>query len=282
MLAQSSATTRLIAALCAVPFLVVLLLFEALPLGLVAGYSFFVEDSGPTLANYIEIISSGFQRHAFASSITLSVVTAAIGVVLCLPIAVILRGTPSALQRVVLTYSNLCANFTGFPVAFAFIIMFGLSGFFTLLMVKTGLISGFNIYSTGGLMLVFSYFQVPLGLLLVYPSLGSLTPEITEAAMLMGASPASFWRRIGLPILWPALLSTFILLFANSMGTYATAFALAGGNANLVTIRIGELVEGDVFAEPNLADALSILLVVVLAVPLVFQQVILKRRRTDE
>lgn len=281
MLAQSSRTSRIVAALFTLPFLLVLLLFEALPLAFVAAYSFFIEGAGPTLANYVEIIGSAFQRHAFASSITLSVVTAGVGIVLGLPIAVILRGMPTSLQRIVLTYSNLCANFTGFPVAFAFIIMFGLSGFFTLLLVKMGVIQSFNIYSTGGLILVFSYFQVPLGFLLVYPSLGALTPDILEAARLMGASRASFWWRVGLPILWPSLLSSFILLFANSMGTYATAFALAGGNANLVTIRIGELVTGDVFSQPNLADALSVLLVVTLAIPLAFEQLVLKRWRSD-
>ena len=57
----------------------------------------------------------------------------------------------------------------------------------------------------------------------------------------MGASGHVFWRRIGLPILAPSLISVFIMLFANAMGTYATAWALVGGSANLVTIRIGEL-----------------------------------------
>ena len=127
MLDQSSATTKIIAALCAVPFLAILLLFEVLPLALVAINSLFVEEGGPTLANYADILTSAFQRHAFATSLLLSVVTAALGIVLGLPIAVILRDMPKSVQRAILTYSNLCANFTGFPVAFAFIIMFGLA-----------------------------------------------------------------------------------------------------------------------------------------------------------
>ena len=90
----------------------------------------------------------------------------------------------------------------------------------------------------------------------------AITAEIEEAAYLMGASRFVFWRRIGLPILAPSLLSAFLLLFANAMGTYATAWALVGGSANLVTIRIGELTAGDVFSDPNLADALAMLLVV--------------------
>ena len=63
------------------------------------------------------------------------------------------------------------------------------------------------------------------------------------------------------------------------MGTYATAYALIGGGANLVTIRIGELVAGDVFTDPNLANALAVLLVVTLLVPILADQILLKRGR---
>jgi putative spermidine/putrescine transport system permease protein len=281
MLTNTSRGTRIAAGLCALPFLFTVLAFEVLPLLLVARNSLASGEARLTLANYADIVTSGFQRNAFVTSLTLSLGTAAIAILLGLPIGVLLRRMPARLERFVLTYSNLCANFTGFPVAFAFIIMFGISGFFTLLLARLGFGDGLNIYSTGGLALVFSYFQIPLGLLLVYPSLGAITPEIVEAAQLMGARRASFWLRIGLPILWPSLLGSFILLFANAMGTYATAFAVAGGNANLVTIRIGELIQGDVFAEPNLAAALSMLLVASLAAPIAFEQLFLKRKQAD-
>jgi len=282
MLTQASRATKILAALSAVPFLMIIILFEVLPLVSVGLNSLFTEADGPGLANYVDILTSRFQRNAFATSLLISIVTAGIGVALGLPIAVMLRLLSPATQRVVLTYSNLSANFTGFPVAFAFVIMFGISGFFTLLLTKLGISGGFDIYSTRGLTLVFAYFQVSLGILLIYPSLGAITPDIVEAAHLMGATPRSFWWNVGLPILWPSLLGSFILLFANAMGTYATALALAGGNANLVTIRIGELVQGDVFSEPNLADALSMLLVVTLAIPIGFQQLVLRRRHANE
>jgi putative spermidine/putrescine transport system permease protein len=98
----------------------------------------------------------------------------------------------------------------------------------------------------------------------------------------MGASAFSFWRRIALPILRPALIGTFVLLFANAMGTYATAYALVGGNANLVTIRIGELIAGDVFTDPHRADALASLLVISLAIPILIEQIFLRRHRGHE
>jgi len=94
----------------------------------------------------------------------------------------------------------------------------------------------------------------------------------------VGADGLVFWRRIGLPILAPSLISVFIMLFANAMGTYATAWALVGGSANLVTIRIGELTAGDVFSDPNLADALAMLLVICLAALIMVEQFVIKPR----
>ena len=98
----------------------------------------------------------------------------------------------------------------------------------------------------------------------------------------MGASAWSFWRKVGLPLLAPALVGTFVLLFANAMGTYATAYALVGGNANLVTIRIGELIAGDVFTDPHQADALATLLVGSLLALVGVEQLFMRRFRRHE
>lgn len=270
--------TRRLAFLCAVPLFVILILFEMMPLAAVMLDSL-VANGEWSLANYTEILGSGFQRNAFLASLELSAATAFMGVAVTLPIAVILKRMPRSVQRLVLSYANIGANFTGFPIAFAFIIMFGFSGFFTLLLVKAGIVSGLNIYSMGGLVLVYAYFQIQLGLLLLFPALDAITPDLREAASLMGASVSSFWWRIGLPVLAPALIGTFVLLFANAMGTYATAYALVGGNANIVTIRIGELIAGDVFTDPHQADALATLLVLALVIPVLIEQVLRKRRR---
>lgn len=61
-----------------------------------------------------------------------------------------------------------------------------------------------------------------------------------------------------------SIASTFVILFANGMGTYETAYALTSSNVNLLTIRIAALVSGDVFAKPNLGSALAVALGVLL------------------
>jgi len=278
MAAIEDARTRSLAFLFAVPLLLLLILFEVMPL-LAVLLDGFIAAGQWSLANYQSILGSKFQRNAFLTSFELSLATALIGVGVALPLAVTLQRMPRSVRRVVLSYANIGANFTGFPIAFAFIVLFGFSGFFTLILVHAGIVKGLNVYSLTGLVLVYAYFQIQLGLLLLYPALSAITPDLREAARLMGATTFSFWRKVGLPILSPALIGTAVLLFANAMGTYATAYALVGGNANIVTIRIGELIAGDVFNDPHRADALATLLVASLLLPILAEQLLLKRRR---
>lgn len=275
-----SPKARLIAWLAVTPFLIVVFMFELLPIIAVMINSLFSEDA-LSLGNYFEILSSRFYLGSFKVSFGISIATALIALIVALPACVILRRMPGRVQQFILICSNIGANFTGFPLAFSFVIMLGVSGSFTLLLQRIGLFEDFNIYSTTGLVIAYSYFQILFAILLVLPGLAALTPDLEEAAYLVGASRFAFWRRIGLPILAPALIGSFLLLFANAMGTYATAWALVGGSANVVTIRIGELTAGDVFSDPNLADALAMLLVMALVVPIVIEQTVLKRKRTE-
>lgn len=260
----------------AVPFMVTIAMALVLPMSFVV-YGSFISADEWSLANYEEIFGNVFYRGAFRTSIGLSALTAAIGLVLGLVVAAHLKRVSGGLRRLVLTYSNIAANFVGVPLAFAFIIMFGFNGAFTLILKRYGIVNEINVYSFGGLILVYSYFQVSLAALLIYPALAAITTELEEAARLMGVSRARFWRRVGLPIIRNPLIAVYCLLFANAMGTYATVYALVGGSANLVTVRIGELVGGDVFSDPNLANALSTLLVVTLLIPVVVGQILTRK-----
>jgi len=270
--------TRPLAVLWAVPFILVVLGFEVLPVLSVLEGSF-VRGGAWSLGNYGELLGSRFYRGAFATSVNISLLTSAIGLGVGLPLSLALHRRSTGVQRRFLTLFNVATNFVGVPLALAFTILAGVNGVLTLLLVRSGLVQDFNIYSLQGLMLVYAYFQVPFAVLILFPSLDALTPDLAEQARLMGASRLTFWLRIGLPVLAPSLIGSFILLFANAMGTYATAYALIGGGANLVTIRIGELVAGDVFTDPNLANALSVLLVLVLLLPILVDQLLLRRQR---
>ncbi|NLP63191.1 ABC transporter permease [Paraburkholderia sacchari] len=266
-----------IAAIWLVPFAVVFTLFCLAPMVWVIANSV-QSTQGFTLANYAEILSSPFYRQAFGNSLRISLWSSAIGLVIAIFGAASLRRVPGRLRRLVVSVTNMTSNLTGVPLAFAFIILVGTNGSLTLLFEAWGLAKHFDLYSINGLILIYTYFQIPLGILLLYPAFDALDDDWQAAASLLGAKLWQYWRHVGLPVLAPAIFGTFILLFANAIGAYASAYALTQGNFNLITVRIAGLVSGDLFLDPNMAAALSVLLMLLLLAVTVANQWLLNRR----
>ncbi|MDN0074325.1 ABC transporter permease subunit [Crenobacter sp. SG2303] len=264
------------AMLLLVPMLALLALFCLAPMGWVLAHSVQGEH-GLSLEHFWVILGSPFYRQAFDNSLRISLYSSVIALLITLFGAVSLRRVDGRLKNAVIALTNMTSNLSGVPLAFAFIILIGTNGALTLLLRQWGWLQDFHLYSRNGLILLYTYFQLPLGLLLLYPALDALDDHWQEAAALLGASHWAYWRHIALPVLAPALLGTFILLLANAMGAYATAFALTSGNFNLVTVRIASLVSGNIDLEPNLAAALSVLLVALLALVAAVNQWLLKR-----
>lgn len=263
-------------ALLLLPFLLLLGLFCLAPLVWVALHSV-QGDDGVGFGHFREIVASPFYRLAFVNSLALSLWSSALGLIVALVGAASLRRVPGRLRNAVVAFTTMTSNLAGVPLAFAFVIIVGTNGAITLMLRQWGMMDGFNLYSRDGLILIYTYFQIPLGVLLLYPAFDALDDDWQSAAALLGARVWQYWRHVGLPVLAPAVLGTFVLLFANAMGAYASAYALTTGNFNLVTVRIASLVSGDIFLEPNLAAALSVLLTVLLVLVTAVNQLLLKR-----
>jgi putative spermidine/putrescine transport system permease protein len=178
-----------------------------------------------------------------------------------------LGGAPRWLRNAFMTFSGVASNFAGVPLAFAFISTLGRLGMLTVVLKTLGLdlySGGFSLYTFWGLVFTYVYFQLPLALLILAPALDGLKKQWREASENLGASSWQYWRHIAFPILTPALLSMFILLFGNAFGAYATAYALTGGQLNLVTIVIGSQIQGDVFNNQGLGNALALGMIVIM------------------
>ncbi len=254
----------------AAPFLLYVLLFLLLPAGQVLLGGFRDTEGGWTLANLETIVDEPY-RSAYRNSIEVSLVTALLGGFLGFIIAysVIRDGTPRILRSTFTTFSGVAANFAGIPLAFAFIATLGTIGIVTQFMTNqlgwNPYDHGFSLFSKTGIEIVYLYFQIPLMLLVISPAIEGLRREWREAAANLGASPAQFWRHVGIPVLMPSLLGAMILLFGNSFAAYATAYGLTGGGVSLVPITIGVFYTGDVLSNPHLAEALALGMFVVLA-----------------
>jgi putative spermidine/putrescine transport system permease protein len=252
-----------------VPFFLFGIFMEVVPIATVVVSSLRDGNGQATLAHFARALSPGL-RASFANSLRLSVITAGLGVVLgTLAGYAIMNARGRLLRGAATALADVATNFGGAPLAFAFIVTLGSTGIVTLLLSKLlgiALYPRFRVYSITGLILAYLYFQMPLMILLVQPSLRGLRAEWREAALNLGASERQYWLRIGLPILSPSLIGGFLLLFANSYGAYATAWTLTGPDINLVTIRIAALIRGEVQLEPGTADAMATISLLIMAV----------------
>ncbi|MGM7637017.1 ABC transporter permease [Bacillus sp. Hm123] len=238
---------------------------------------------GLTLDQYKEVFASVYYHKAFKNSILISFVSSLVAIAVGVFASYAITLFSSKIQERILVITNLTSNFAGVPLAFAFIVLIGNSGVFTLLLHKYGinLLETFHLYSWSGLVLIYIYFQLPLCVMFLYPVFSGIQVQWKEAASLLGASTAQFWWKVGLPFMLPSLAGTFSILFANAMGAYASVFALTGSSYNLVTIRIGALVSGDIFARPELGSALAVILGLILVVAMLINEWLTRKVRRD-
>jgi putative spermidine/putrescine transport system permease protein len=266
------------------PFLVFCLLFEILPAIMVIQGSFMDSNTGAfTLNNYQRILTQASNLHAFQNSISLALVTALIGGVFGFFAAYgVYNLRASWLRNLLIGFSSIAANFAGIPLAFAFISTLGATGFVTLLLLHwfhIDLYQGlnFSLYTFWGLVLAYSYFEIPLMVLITLPALDAVQPQWREAATSLGASNFTYWRRVALPILMPSLIAATMLLFANAFGAFATAYALAQGAINLVPILISFVVNGNVSLDTGLGNALAAGMIIVLLIVVWLYTTMLRR-----
>ncbi len=261
------------------PFLVFFVMFEAIPivvllLGSVGGI-----DS-PTSSYLFEVFRHPVYRQAVLNSMLVAGASALIGAVVGTALGYGLTVTRHArIREALIALSNVTSDAGGVALAFGFITILGATGAITVAFGLLGvdLYSFFTLYSMTGLIVVYIYFQVPLMVVLMLPAFGALRREWREASTSLGGTSVDFWRRIGIPVLLPAIVAGTVLMFASGMGAFATALALMGARANLMTIQVSVLRQGEVIFDPSQADAMATVLLAIVAVSVITYTLIQRR-----
>ncbi|MDC1209242.1 ABC transporter permease subunit, partial [Litorivicinus sp.] len=68
----------------------------------------------------------------------------------------------------------------------------------------------------------------PFGFMLIGGALRNIDAQLEESAELLGASRVATLRRIVIPLVLPAIFSTFLLTFSRGLGTFGTPAFLGG------------------------------------------------------
>ncbi|WP_250035032.1 ABC transporter permease [Paractinoplanes maris] len=266
-----------------VPFFAYVTIFLIIPT-LVVVLGAFAGNEGGVSLDSVKALGNSYILDAFGRSIALSAISALVGAVLgaLLAYALVTAKPDGVLRRVVTAAAGVLAQFGGVTLAFAFLATIGLSGFVTVWLQDTFSI---NLYENGvwlfelpGLTLVYTYFQIPLMVIVFLPALDGIRPQWREATESLGGTTWQYWTRVAGPLLAPAFLGSALLLFANSFSAYATAAALVSQGSPLVPLQIrGALTSEVLLGQQNVGKAMALGMVVVVSVVMTLYTLLQKR-----
>ena len=243
-----------------VPFLVYVAIFLLLPTGIVVVDSLKNPSGAWAFSNITELgnpLVRGFFIGSFKLCLLSSVSGAVLGAILAYAIA---SGNPDGVvRRLYLAGSGVLAQFGGITLAFAFLVLIG----------PVGLLFHASWYYNfpWGIGLIYTYFQVPLMVLVFLPAIDGVKVQWREASENLGASAWQYWRYVGGPLLMPAFLGGALLLFANALSAFATIQAWESQIAYIVPQQIATAMSSEVgLSNVNVADLLALGMVVMVAI----------------
>lgn len=260
----------------AAPVALVLVAACVVPLAVLFVYSFFRVDfvaivHDPTVKNYVRVASSATYRGLIGKAITSGAIVAAITAVIGYPVAWAIAKRVTAAKSAYLTLL-LIPLYTGDLVRiFAWRVVLGAEGVVNSFLMWTGAVREpirALLFSPFATHVVLTYDYLPFMVMGLWLAFESLDDRLLEAARDLGASEATIFRRIVLPLTAPGLIAGAMMVFVLVVGDYLTPQLIGGSSGITVISAINDLF-GTAFDWPlGSAIASSLLIILGLLVTL--------------
>ncbi|MEI9906941.1 MAG: hypothetical protein WDO06_02670 [Actinomycetota bacterium] len=268
----------------ALPFILFSGLFLLYPTYNVISGAFKNQQNKFSLSVINETLHSPITMGAFRNSLSISLRTAIAGSILggLFAWALVTGKKKGFLYKISVALSSVLAQFGGVMLTFAFLATFGFNGVVSSLALHVApnsfLASSTWLYGLNGLTVVYTFFQIPLMILVFLPTIENLRPQWREASDSLGGNSREYWTKIGFPVLTPSFAGAALLLFVNSFSAYATAATLINLSSFLTPLQIASALSSEVGgANPAEAKALSLLMVVVVTVVMILYSLLRRR-----
>jgi putative spermidine/putrescine transport system permease protein len=165
-----------------------------------------------------------FLSSIFIDTALFSVGVAALVAVICLmlgfPFTYFITRLPRRSQVFWLVYILAQLSLSEVLIAFSWQVLLSKTAGVTNILVWLGLLEEpFSLYpGFGAVLLALTYLVLPFSVLILYPALSRLEPDVTEAARTLGASPLRTFFTVVVPVLRPAIVATGITMFVFTLG----------------------------------------------------------------
>ncbi|MGH6618750.1 MAG: ABC transporter permease [Alphaproteobacteria bacterium] len=235
---------------------------------------------GFTLANYVTAYSRSRYLDGLRNSLMLGLATAVVCVAFALPMAWAVSRTNMPAKWLV--WGTVLGAFILPPylTAIGWILLAGPNAGWLnrMWMAITGAESGiFDIYTFTGIVLVIALNAFPYVFLFTKSALDLVSTEMEEAANILGANAWQATWKVTLPLIWPAILGSIIIVFLEAIALFGVP-ALLGipARINFVTTQLWEFFGFPLRMEVAAAYSMPLLLITLL---LIYAQRLLLSRK---
>lgn len=219
-----------------------------------------------SLKNYVRVLfENDVTRRGFTNSIIIAVVGATSGVILFSILASLIHRTKMPGRSGIDFIGMLPVTFPGIVLGMGFLLAW----------IKTPLYGTLWI-----LILAYVVHFMPTGLRSLSATLGSISPDLDESARVSGASWFGALGRILMPLMWPGIISAWLLLFVIFMREVSSSMMLFVHGTETISIALIQIMD----YEPQGASAAfgSIQTVMILAAVYIFRKLMGHQRMSEK
>ncbi len=245
-----------------------LVVFFLVPFTVMLAVSFFHRVEGAFFEpafefdNYLRFFDP-FYLGILQFSILLSMAAAVLATAIAFPFTYMITRMSRKAQVVALVLLLAVLSLSEVIIGFSWSTLLSRTSGISNLFVSLGLLEKPTSYypSLSAVLIGLVYLSVPYAVLVLYPPLSRLDPELPEAARMMGASPMRTFFTIVIPLLRRPIMSTLILVFVFTLGAYTLPQTLGKPSSWTLSVHITD----QAIFQANLpfAAAMAIFLLVV-------------------
>ena len=243
----------------AIPYIVWILIFTVIPLGLVVVFALTDSDGGFTLQNLFDM--SSYMAVLFRS-IIFAMIATVICLVLAFPAAYFISRARSFNQSTLIVFIMVPMWISFILRTYAWMTLLEPNGLINRFLGLFGIGPLNLINNAGAVILGMVYNYLPFMILPLYSVMVKIDQSVIEAAQDLGSSRLSLVRRVILPLSMPGINTGIIAVFIPSVSTFVISRILGGGTNDL----IGDLIESQFLGasyNPHLGSAMALVLMVV-------------------
>ncbi|MBR5485768.1 MAG: ABC transporter permease [Oscillospiraceae bacterium] len=242
----------------AYPYIIWLIVFMAIPMGLIIYFALTDASGAFTIAN---IAQTGRYMPVLIRSIWLATISTAVCLVLAYPLSYMLSRMQGLTSRTLLTLVMLPMWMNFLLRTYAWMTLLEKNGIINQILGVFGIEPLTMINTQGAVIMGMVYNYIPFMILPLHSVMVKIGKDVIEAAQDLGASPASVFSQVILPLSMPGVRTGITMVFVPAVSTFVISQMLGGGTNQL----IGDIIElqflGNAY-NPSLGSAISMVLMV--------------------